>query len=299
MYTPFTFEEQDRDMEGLFVLLSKKLEFKTLSHVEQPKYIIFCDFDETYFPHKIDNQKQQDIYELEDYLVQKSKSGDILIGWVTGSSIESILDKMRRGRFRYFPHFIASDLGTEITYLSDHNFGEQDTEWNSRINQDFSKEKIERMVKHLQENNNIFLNPQTQLGLSRYKHNYYYQEQDETIDKKNLLVIESFGKEQGVSVNINRCNPLAGDPEDSYDVDFIPIGTGKDEVVRFMLKKYNLDPGNAIAFGDSGNDIRMLQAVKNGYLLKNATQEAKSAFPNVSEDEYSKGIKITLNKIIG
>ena len=56
-------------------------------------------------------------YELEDYLEQKSKDGELIIGWVTGSSIESIIDKMGRGKFRYFPHFIASDLGTEITYF--------------------------------------------------------------------------------------------------------------------------------------------------------------------------------------
>lgn len=53
------------------MLLSKKSEYKTLPKVEHPKYIVFCDFDETYFPHTIDEQKQQDIYELEDYLEQK------------------------------------------------------------------------------------------------------------------------------------------------------------------------------------------------------------------------------------
>ncbi|WP_426982777.1 HAD-IIB family hydrolase [Bacillus cabrialesii] len=280
------------------MLLSKKLEYKTLSMVEHPKYIVFCDFDETYFPHTIDEQKQQDIYELEDYLEQKSKAGELLIGWVTGSSIESILDKMGRGKFRYFPHFIASDLGTEITYFSEHNFGQQDNEWNSRINEEFSKEKIEILVKQLHENHNILLNPQTQLGTSRYKHNFYYQEQDEISDKKNLLVIEKICEEYGVSVNINRCNPLAGDPEDSYDVDFIPMGTGKNEIVKFMLEKYNLNTEKAIAFGDSGNDVRMLQAVGNGYLLKNATQEAKNLHQLITDSEYSKGITNTLKKLI-
>ncbi len=65
----------------------------------------------------------------------------MLICWVTGSSIESILDKMKRGKFRYFPHFIASNLRKEITYFSEHNFGEQDTNWNSRINQDLAKRR--------------------------------------------------------------------------------------------------------------------------------------------------------------
>lgn len=91
---------------------------------------------------------------------------------------------MGRGKFRYFPHFIASDLGTEITYFSEHNFGQQDNRWNSRINEEFSKEKIEILVKQLHENHNILLNPQTQLGKSRYKHNFYYREQDEINDKK-------------------------------------------------------------------------------------------------------------------
>ncbi|MCY8318788.1 HAD-IIB family hydrolase [Bacillus vallismortis] len=281
------------------MLLSKKSEYKTLSKVEHPKYIVFCDFDETYFPHTIDEQKQQHIYELEDYLEQKSKDGELQIGWVTGSSIESILDKMGRGKFRYFPHFIASDLGTEITYFSEHNFGQQDHEWNSRINESFSKEKIEMLVKQLRENENIFLDPQTQLGKSRYKHNFYYQEQDEINDEKNLSAIENICEEYGVSVNINRCNPLAGDPEGSYDVDFIPMRTGKHEIVKFMLEKYNLNAENAIAFGDSGNDVRMLQAVGNGYLLKNATQEAKNLHHLISDSEYSKGITNTLKKLIG
>ncbi|MGD2407453.1 kanosamine-6-phosphate phosphatase [Bacillus subtilis] len=281
------------------MLLSKKSKYKTLSTVEHPQYIVFCDFDETYFPHTIDEQKQQDIYELEDYLEQKSKDGELIIGWVTGSSIESILDKMGRGKFRYFPHFIASDLGTEITYFSEHNFGQQDNKWNSRINEGFSKEKVEKLVKQLHENHNILLNPQTQLGKSRYKHNFYYQEQDEINDKKNLLAIEKICEEYGVSVNINRCNPLAGDPEDSYDVDFIPIGTGKNEIVTFMLEKYNLNTERAIAFGDSGNDVRMLQTVGNGYLLKNATQEAKNLHHLITDSEYSKGITNTLKKLIG
>ncbi|MWK45129.1 HAD hydrolase family protein, partial [Escherichia coli] len=105
--------------------------------------------------------------------------------------------------------------------------------------------------------------------------------------------------EYGVSVNINRCNPLAGDPEDSYDVDFIPIGTGKNEIVTFMLEKYNLNTERAIAFGDSGNDVRMLQTVGNGYLLKNGTQEAKNWDNLITDREYAKGITNTLKKVIG
>lgn len=280
------------------MLLYKLEEFISLSTVDRPKYIIFSDFDETYYPHNMNDMRQKELYELEEYLKEKSIDGELLFGLVTGSSMEIVLNKMKKGNLRYFPHFIASDLGTEINYFSECNLGEPDLEWNSRLkNSEFSKEKIEEIVDSLW-NINIFLNPQTQLGGSRYKRNYYYKVQNDITDKENLLAIKTIGDQYGVSVNINRCNPLAGDPEDSYDVDFIPNGTGKDEIVRFMLDKYNLTSKYAIAFGDSGNDLSMLRTVGQGYLLENATQEAKNAYGRQTKEQYSQGIIKTLKSII-
>lgn len=110
--------------------------------------------------------------------------------------------------------------------------------------------------------------------------------------------IKEIAEQYQVGVNINRCNPLAGDPEDCYDVDFIPIGTGKDEFVKFILGKYDLRRENAIAFGDSGNDLKMLKAVQHGYLIQNATEEAKKAHSMLVQGEYSIGILNTLKHII-
>lgn len=73
-----------------------------------------------------------------------------------------------------------------------------------------------------------------------------------------MLVIEKICEEYGVLVNINWCNFLVGDLEDSYDVDFIFMGIGKNEIVKFMLEKYNLNIEKVIVFGDSGNDVCML-----------------------------------------
>lgn len=280
------------------MLLNKNDEFNSLSPVDKPKYIIFSDFDETYYPHNLNNKRQRDLYELEEYLRERSLDGELLFGWVTGSSLDTVLNKMKNGKLRYFPHFIASDLGTEISYFTESNLGEPDFDWYSRLkNSQFSKEKIEEIVELLR-GINIFLNPQTQLGGSRYKRNYYYKAQNETTDKENILGIKTISEQYGVSVNINRCNPLAGDPEDSYDVDFIPNGTGKDEIVRFMLDKYNLSSKYAFAFGDSGNDLQMLQAVEHGYLLENATQEAKKAYAKHTKEQYSQGIIKILKTII-
>ncbi|BBP86934.1 hypothetical protein BsIDN1_05520 [Bacillus safensis] len=109
---------------------------------------------------------------------------------------------------------------------------------------------------------------------------------------------KTLAKERGVAVNINKCNPLAGDPADCYDVDFLPVGTGKDEIVRFMLNQYDLSKDQGFAFGDSGNDLRMLQSVTHGFLVQNATAEAKRHHHQICHHGYAKGIYETLKTVM-
>ncbi len=42
----------------------------------------------------------------------------------------------------------------------------------------------------------------------------------------------------------------------------------------------------------------MLQAVEHGYLVENATEEAKNAHPKIAAGLYSKGIISTLKSVI-
>ncbi|MEX0134905.1 HAD-IIB family hydrolase [Bacillus nitratireducens] len=275
------------------------LTFKRLPEVENPKFVVFCDFDETYYPHDMDESKSNNMKLLEEYLYEQGSNGHLVIGWVTGSSLESIIEKMKKGSIQYYPHFIASGLGTEIAYFNSDGITLTDQRWEEKLdNSGFAPGKIDEIVDLLERKYCIFLQPQTQLGTSKYKFNFYYEEQNEIIDTKNLKNIKEIAEKYQVGVNINRCNPLAGDPENCYDVDFIPIGTGKDEIVKFILGKYDLKRENAIAFGDSGNDLKMLKAVQHGYLIQNATEEAKKAHSMLAQGEYSIGILNTLKHII-
>ena len=58
-------------------------------------------------------------------------------------------------------------------------------------------------------------------------------------------------------------------------VDVIPKTGGKGSAIAHILKYYNIDPAEAIAFGDSHNDIEMLQAVGTGIAMGNASQQVK------------------------
>ena len=68
--------------------------------------------------------------------------------------------------------------------------------------------------------------------------------------------------------------------------------------MRYILVKFKIDRQNAIAFGDSGNDLKMLQAVKFGYLLENATSEAKNGHERLTIGSYSEGILNTIKELV-
>lgn len=272
--------------------------FIPLPGEKEASFIVFCDFDETYYPHETNEEITRNIYELEEYIRQQSEEKGLKLGLVTGSSVDSVFSKMKKAGMRYLPHFIASDLGTEITYFHDDGTSRTDQEWLKRIKGDqFSMKKTQTIRSALKEHYNIVLVPQTQMGISKYKHNFYYFQQHSKKDEKALEAIRKMASHYQVGININRCNPLAGDPEEAYDIDFIPLGTGKGEIVSYMLQKHNLSAHQAAAFGDSGNDVNMLRSVKYGYLLANATEEAKAQHTKMANERYSKGILITLQNI--
>ena len=71
-------------------------------------------------------------------------------------------------------------------------------------------------------------------------------------------------------------------------VDVIPATGGKGSAIRQILAHYGLDPSQALAFGDSHNDLEMLQAVGTGIAMGNATPQLKAVADqicgSVSED---------------
>lgn len=60
-------------------------------------------------------------------------------------------------------------------------------------------------------------------------------------------------------------------------IDILPKGINKLVGISNLCKIINSSISSCIAFGDSGNDIEMLEGVAYGIALKNATKEAKKA----------------------
>ncbi|MFD4208327.1 HAD-IIB family hydrolase [Micromonospora tulbaghiae] len=263
-----------------------------LRHLVRPdtvRRVVFCDFDETYLAHRPTVAQRRSLRELEAYLVHAAERG-LLFGWVTGSSLTSVMAKARRHELAVMPHFVAAALGTELMFFTD-GVAVPDPVWQRRIDASgFSTDRAGRAVAALAARG-IRLTPQPAGVEKEYVASYYYHATGgpET-DRAALAGIRSAAQRHGFRVNISRCNPLAGDPANAYDVDLLPECCGKRNVVRHVCERFAVAPAEAYAFGDSGNDLEMLASVGHGLLVANATAEARSRHGRVSVHPYAEAV---------
>jgi kanosamine-6-phosphate phosphatase len=282
-------------MNGVFGMTRKPFYYTSKTN-----YLILFDFDETYYPHERTKEQLQSVYQLEQYLQSLAAEKHVKIGWVTGSSLEHVINKMDLANMMYYPHFIGSNLGTQLIEVSENGEFLPVQKWNQQIDlSSFSSSAVYDLIQECQSQYNIKLVEQTQFGQTNIKYNYYYFHESTTKTAYDLNIIRHLAKRSSIGININRCNPKAGDPENAYDIDFIPFGSGKKAVANFMMDYYKVSFENTIAFGDSGNDIDMLKGVKHGYLVHNATEEAKGLHDNIAQFSYADGILDVCKGILG
>ena len=73
-------------------------------------------------------------------------------------------------------------------------------------------------------------------------------------------------------------------------VDIIPKGSGKGNAIKKILEHFNFSEAEALAFGDGGNDVDMLQVVGTGVAMGNATENVKAAANEVCGSVEEDGI---------
>ena len=77
-------------------------------------------------------------------------------------------------------------------------------------------------------------------------------------------------------------------------IEVMPCGASKAGAVRTLCDLWDVDPADAIAFGDNYNDMPMLEEVGRGYLMGNAPLELLAAFPRHTADNDHDGIAVAL-----
>jgi kanosamine-6-phosphate phosphatase len=249
------------------------------------RFAVFSDFDESWYAHSRTVENVNGLRTLESYLedyIQLKK--DLLVGWVSGCTTDLIVKRIEAHDSNLiFPHFIAGAHGTELNFCCNGTF-KKDTQWEKKVkNSGFNKEVTRVLVSNLKDVG-IVLIPQVQEG--EFIHSFYLPL--EKADKINTIL--EFSKKIGVHVNISQSNHLAGDPDNTFDIDFLPFNCSKKLIVKYLLQKFNIEISNAFAFGDNVTDLEMLSFVGNGYLLKNATCIAKKQYSKILNKPYACGI---------
>ena len=67
--------------------------------------------------------------------------------------------------------------------------------------------------------------------------------------------------------------------------------------MRRLCDLWGVDPADAIAFGDNYNDVPMLEAVGQGYLMANAPAELLDRLPLHTASNDEDGIAAALEKL--
>lgn len=271
----------------------KESQYCCLSECIKPEIGIFCDFDETYKPLK---KVDAGIEKLEYFLQQLSKQKNFVFGWISGSNLKSLLEKCN-DYIKVLPHFISSSLGTEL-YWCDKNGIYEDHDWKKMLkNSGFTHNAVKRLLEVKLKDYKINLIWQNQDSQGNFKVSYYYKVNDN--EKKDFETLKKIGKEINVDVKISLCNPATGDPSGHYDVEFIPNQCGKKAIVGYIIKKYNTIH-KTIGFGDSCNDLEMLDSVNHGFLVGNSAIEARILFPSESvlSECYCYGIMSGIKSVI-
>lgn len=67
--------------------------------------------------------------------------------------------------------------------------------------------------------------------------------------------------------------------------------------VQLMLDRFGIDKAQTMAFGDGGNDVKMLQYVEHGIAMGNAAEEVKAKARYVTDTVDEEGVKNALQRL--
>ena len=256
---------------------------------EENKYILFFDLDETLFDHN--DREHKWFHELESYINNLKEYYKLNYGIITGCNLAETQRKLESLEIRQLPDFVAVGFGTDIYHHCVNNNFLQDKHWNDLHLKTFNKAVVNEIVRILDQRG-IHLVREKRSD-NPLKESYYYTQaaQETTLSERiDLRLINLLAYKYNVKVIISRCNHNIRDPENAYDIDFIPITSGKEKVAQYLIKKFKIHKKNTFAFGDSENDLALLKSCTHGYAVDNATKNLKHYVKNVCPYDHAHGI---------
>ncbi|AJC95470.1 hydrolase [Staphylococcus hyicus] len=260
--------------------------------------LLLFDFDETYYKHQPTSSDIEDMKDLEQLLTQLSKEG-VIVAILTGSALASVLSKMAQTGMTFKPHYIATDLSSKLYTWNGKGYEINETYQNHVLSSTFELSEIQQFITAISHKYQVSFDPQKLFHLRDTHYNYYFYSQgNEAEDVRILEDLIQLAQSKRYVVRYNRCNPRAGDPENAYDVDFLPQYAGKKYAAKFLMSLYDIPKSQVLGFGDSGNDREFLRFLHNRFVMCNSTDPSMISQFEVTKHAYYKGLMYHIKDFI-
>ncbi|MEC1699770.1 Cof-type HAD-IIB family hydrolase [Bacillus velezensis] len=82
------------------------------------------------------------------------------------------------------------------------------------------------------------------------------------------------------------------------DIDLIISGLHKASGIKLLQKQWGMGDEECAAFGDSGNDLEMVSAVKYGVAMDNAQESIKQAAAHITQSNNEEGVLNAIDSIL-
>ncbi len=105
------------------------------------------------------------------------------------------------------------------------------------MSEPFLFEDIEDILRHISAQYNVEFIPQRAFEGNETHYNFYFHSTgNHNNDSRILEALVRYANDQNYTARFSRSNPLAGDPENAYDIDFTPSNAGKLYATQFLMK---------------------------------------------------------------
>ncbi|MDR2772909.1 MAG: Cof-type HAD-IIB family hydrolase [Elusimicrobiota bacterium] len=85
---------------------------------------------------------------------------------------------------------------------------------------------------------------------------------------------------------------------DTVWIDIMNLGINKGTAIKLLGKNLGLKYEQMMAFGDTYNDVEMLQAVKHSYIVKNASEDMRQYANFVADSNDNYGVTKVIDKVL-
>lgn len=107
------------------------------------KRLLLFDFDETYFKHNTNEEDLSHLREMEKLLEKLTNNNEVITVVLTGSTFQSVMDKMDQVNMTFKPLHIFSDLSSKMFTWNNGEYVESETYKKKVLSEPFLFEDIE------------------------------------------------------------------------------------------------------------------------------------------------------------